>query len=254
VATTASYQATFEGFAGRGLTHDEAALLLRKSVDLALGARAAADAEDAAAGKPPLRRFVAASVGPYGAMLADGSEYRGRYGRTVAQLADFHRERLAVLAETPCDVLACETIPEVEEAAALADLLGVVPGATAWISFSCRDGAHLNSGATIEEGVAAVAGLTGVAAVGVNCTPPEHLAELIARIRAVTTLPIVVYPNSGEGWDAVARRWTGSGPDHVDAAAVRRWRTLGAGVIGGCCRVGPDQIEALAPAMNPAAG
>jgi homocysteine S-methyltransferase len=254
VATTASYQATFEGFAGRGLTHDEAASLLRRSVDLAIAARAAADAEDAAAGAPPVRRFVAASVGPYGAMLADGSEYRGRYGRTVAQLADFHRERLAVLAGTPSDVLACETIPEVEEAAAIAQLLGETPGAAAWISFSCRDGAHLNSGATIEEGVAAVADRPGVVAVGVNCTPAEHLDELIRRIRAATALPIVVYPNSGEGWDAVARRWTGTGQDRVDTAAVHRWRALGAGIIGGCCRVGPDQIAALVPAMNTAGG
>jgi homocysteine S-methyltransferase len=146
-------------------------------------------------------------------------------------------------------VLACETIPEVEEAAAIAELLGETPGAAAWIAFSCRDGGHLNSGAPIEEGVAAVAGRPGVVAVGVNCTPPEHLDELIARIRAATTLPIVVYPNSGEGWDAVARSWAGAGPGRVDAEAVRRWRALGAELIGGCCRVGPDQIEALAPAM-----
>ena len=249
VATTASYQATFEGFAGRGLTHDEAADLLRQSVELAIAARAAADAEDARAGQTQVRRFIAASVGPYGAMLADGSEYRGRYGRTVAQLADFHRERLAILAATSSDVLACETIPEVEEAAAIAALLGETPGAAAWVSFSCRDGAHLNSGATIEEGVAAVDGKPGVVAVGVNCTPPEYLDELIARIRSATALPIVVYPNSGEGWDAVARRWTGTGPGRVDAEAVRRWRSLGAGLIGGCCRVGPDQLAALAPAM-----
>ncbi len=255
VATTASYQATFEGFAGRGLTHDEAAALLRQSVDLAVAARVAADAEDAAAARPPVRRFVArrfvaASVGPYGAMLADGSEYRGRYGRTVAQLRDFHRERLAVLAGTPCDVLACETIPEVEEAAALVSLLGEAPGRAAWISFSCRDEAHINSGATIEEAVAAVAGAPGVAAVGVNCTPPEYLDALIARIRAVTSLPIVVYPNSGEGWDAAARRWTGSGPGRVDVEMVARWRLLGAQLIGGCCRVGPDQLAGLAPAMT----
>jgi homocysteine S-methyltransferase len=254
VATTASYQATFEGFERRGLTHAEAASLLRRSVDLAIAARAAADAEDAAAGAARVRRFVAASVGPYGAMLADGSEYRGRYGRTVAELADFHRERLAVLAGTPCDVLACETIPEVEEAAAIAQLLSETPGAAAWISFSCRDGAHLNSGAPIEEGVAAVADRPGVVAVGVNCTPAEHVDELIRRIRAATALPIVVYPNSGEGWDAAARRWTGTGQGRVDATAVRRWRALGAGIIGGCCRVGPDQIAALGPAMNPAAG
>ena len=249
VATTASYQATFEGFGARGLSHDEAARLMRLSVDLAREAAGLAAAEDAAAGRPAVRRFSAASVGPYGAMLADGSEYRGRYGCTVARLRDFHRERLAVLAGTPCDVLACETIPEVEEATAIADLLRETEGAAAWIAFSCRDGGHLNSGATIEEGVAAVAGQPGVLAVGVNCTPPEHLDELVARISAVTPLPIVVYPNSGEGWDAVARRWTGTGPGRVDAVAAAKWRSLGAQLIGGCCRVGPDQLAGLAPAM-----
>lgn len=249
VATTASYQATFEGFAVRGVDRAGAEVLLRRSVELAAGARAAVAAEDAASGRPPVRRFVAASVGPYGAMLANGSEYRGDYGRTVAQLGDFHRERLAVLASTGADVLAVETIPEVEEAAAVAELLPEIDGAAAWVSFSCRDGAHLSSGAPVEEGVAAVDGRPGVLAVGVNCTAPEHLDELVARIRAVTALPVVVYPNSGEGWDAVARRWTGSGRGRVDAAAARRWCDLGARLVGGCCRVTPDQIAALAPGV-----
>ncbi len=249
VATTASYQATFEGFAARGIDHAGASALLRASVDLAIRARRQVEAEDAAADRPPVRRFVAASVGPYGAMLADGSEYRGNYGRSVAQLRDFHRDRLAVLAATDADVLAVETIPEVEEAAAVAELLPEVAGAAAWVSFSCRDGSRLCSGAPVEEGVAAVDGRPGIVAVGVNCTAPEHLDELVGRIRAVTALPIAVYPNSGEGWDAVARRWTGFGLDRVDAAAARRWRGLGAELVGGCCRVSPDQIAILAPAL-----
>ncbi len=249
VATTASYQATFEGFAGRGIDRATAEELMRRSVELAAQARAQAEAEDAVAGRPSTRRFIAASVGPYGAMLADGSEYRGNYGQTVAGLRDFHRDRLAVLASTPADVLAVETIPEVEEAVAVAELLAEIEGATAWVSFSCRDGGHLNSGAPVEEGVVAVAATPGVVAVGVNCTAPEHIDELVERMRATTMLPIVAYPNSGEGWDAVARRWTGVGLDRVDPIAARRWRGLGAGLIGGCCRVTPDQIAVLAPAL-----
>jgi homocysteine S-methyltransferase len=250
VATTASYQATFEGFARRGIGHEAAADLLRRSVALAAEARARADAEDAAAGRAARARYVAASVGPYGAMLADGSEYRGRYGLSVARLRDFHRGRLEILAATPADVLAVETIPEVDEAAAVASLLGEVPGAAAWVSFSCADGGHLRSGAPVEEGIAAVDGVPGVVAVGVNCTAPEHLDELVGRIRAATALPIVAYPNSGEGWDAVERRWTGHGRDRVDAAAASRWRALGATLIGGCCRVTPDQVAGLVPAMG----
>ena len=243
VATTASYQATFEGFATRGIGHEQAAALLRGAVDLASEARRRALANDAPAVDAPL--FVAASVGPYGAMLADGSEYCGRYGRTVAELRDFHRERLEVLAAAGPDVLAVETVPELEEAEAVAGLLREVEGAAAWISFSCADGGHLRSGVPIEEAVAAVADAPGVLAVGANCTAPEHIDELIDRIRAVTALPIVVYPNSGEGWDASGRRWTGPGTKRVDAAAAARWRGAGAALVGGCCRVTPDQITGL---------
>jgi homocysteine S-methyltransferase len=243
VATTASYQATFEGFAARGIGHGDAARLLRRSVELA--ARARTDALDEGITGP---LFVAASIGPYGASLADGAEYRGGYGRSAGWLADFHRERLAVLAATDADVLGIETIPEVEEAAALASLVAERDGAAAWMSFTCADGSRIRSGAPIEEAVAAVAGSAGIAAVGINCTAPVHVAELIARIRAVTDLPIVVYPNSGEAWDAAGRRWTGHGEpdDRVDGAAAARWVAAGARLVGGCCRVGPEQIASIA--------
>ncbi len=246
VATTASYQATFEGFAVRGIEREAAATLLRRSVDLALAARDRYEDERRTSGLPargPL--FVAASVGPYGAMLADGSEYRGRYGRSVGDLRDFHRARLDVLAGTPADVLAVETIPELEEIEAVADLLAERPDAAGWISMACQDGRRLRSGVTVEEAVRAAAASPGVVAVGVNCTPPVYVEEIVARMRAVTTLPIVVYPNSGEGWDAEARRWTGEPEERVDAAAAARWRAAGATLVGGCCRVTPDQVAAL---------
>jgi S-methylmethionine-dependent homocysteine/selenocysteine methylase len=249
VATTASYQATFEGFATRGLDHAESEVLLRRSVDLAEQAKARALDEGASG---PL--FVAASVGPYGAMLADGSEYRGYEGLGITRLADFHRDRLRVLADTGADVLAVETIPEVDEAVAIAGLLGEVPGTAAWISFSCADGGRIRSGAPIEEAVEAVRDAPGVIAIGVNCTAPEHVDELVARIRATTSLPIAVYPNSGEGWDAVARRWTGDGAGRVDGDAALRWAAAGASLVGGCCRVGPSQIGAMASALGAVPG
>lgn len=246
VATTASYQATFEGFAARGIDRARAAALLRRSVDLAAEARAQHADERSASGLPsadPL--FVAASVGPYGAMLADGSEYRGNYGRTVVELRDFHRPRLEVLGDTPADVLAVETIPELEEIEAVTGLLADRPGVAAWISVSCADGARLRSGVPVEEAAEAAASAPGVVAVGVNCTPPEFVEEIVARMRSVTTLPIMAYPNSGEGWDAAARRWTGATVERVDAAAAARWRAAGASLVGGCCRVTPDQIRGL---------
>jgi homocysteine S-methyltransferase len=244
VATTASYQATFEGFARRGLDRAAVEALLRRSVDLAIRARDRAVA-DGVAGE----LFVAASVGPYGAMLADGSEYRGRYGLTVGQLRDFHRDRLLVLADTPVDVIAAETIPELEEAEAIASLLGERPGTAAWISFSCTVGGRLRSGAPVEEAVDAVKDAPGVVAIGLNCTAPEHVEELVGRIRTRTSLPVVVYPNSGEGWDAVARRWTGPAGERVDGAAARRWRDAGAQLIGGCCRVTPAQVAAMGESL-----
>ena len=249
VATTASYQATFEGFAARGLDKAAAEGLLRRSVELAAEARDRATAEGI-----DEELFIAASVGPYGAMLADGSEYRGYDGRTVAELRDFHRDRLHVLASTGADVLAVETIPETTEAEAVAQLLGELPGTAAWISFTCADGSRLRSGAPIEEGISAVADAPGVVAVGVNCTAPEHVEELIGRIRAATSLPIVVYPNSGEGWDAVERRWTAGAGGRVDGEVAVRWRTSGATLVGGCCRVSPSQIQAMGEAIAAAAG
>jgi S-methylmethionine-dependent homocysteine/selenocysteine methylase len=247
VAITASYQATFEGFAARGLDHDEAVVLLRRSVELAAEARARYRAAQAPADPGPL--LVAASVGPYGAWLADGAEYRGRYGLDRRALRDFHRERLDVLWGAGPDLLACETIPDIVEVRALADLVDET-AAAAWLALSCADGGHLRDGTPVEE-VAAIADAThGFVAVGVNCTAPEHVEELVARIAGVTAKPVVVYPNSGEGWEAGTGRWLpASGPD-VDVATARRWVAAGARLVGGCCRVGPAQVSELAAAFG----
>ena len=254
VATTASYQATFEGFARRGIGREAAAALMRRSVELAADARAGVYGErrDEPASGVRDDLFVAGSIGPYGAMLADGSEYRGRYGLSVAQLRDFHRDRLAVLAGTPADVLAVETIPELDEAVAVVELLGAIEAA-AWVSFSCADGRRLGSGAPIEEAVAAIDGASGVVAIGVNCTAPAHIEELVTRIGTATALPIIAYPNSGEGWNAARKAWTGAPGGRVDAAAARRWLAAGARAIGGCCRVTPDQVRGLAEGLRASA-
>jgi len=254
VATTASYQATFEGFARRGIGREAAAALMRRSVELAADARAGVYGErrDEPASGVRDDLFVAGSIGPYGAMLADGSEYRGRYGLSVAQLRDFHRDRLAVLAGTPADVLAVETIPELDEAVAVVELLGEIEAA-AWVSFSCADGRRLRSGAPIEEAVAAIDGASGVVAIGVNCTAPAHIEELVTRIRTATALPIIAYPNSGEGWNAARKAWTGAPGGRVDAAAARRWLAAGARAIGGCCRVTPEQVRGLAEGLRASA-
>ncbi len=253
VATTASYQATFEGFARRGMTPAEAEATMRLAVTLALQARDQFWAEWQAAPPSPesaawrRRPLVAASVGPYGAMLADGSEYRGHYGLDEDALMAFHRPRLRVLADAGADLLACETIPCLAEARALARLLQELPGTSGWISFSCRDGAHNSQGEPWADCVRALDGFEQVAAIGINCTAPQHIEQLVATARAHTAKPIVVYPNAGEHYDAVRKQWlVVNGCEHAPFAdQALRWAGAGAQLIGGCCRTGPADIAAL---------
>jgi homocysteine S-methyltransferase len=234
VGIAASYQASFAGFAAAGIDRDEAARLMRRSVELAR--RAAVDEP----GDGP--RWVAASVGPYGATLADGSEYRGDYGLNVTQLRTFHRERLAVLADAGADVLAVETIPtvlEVEAVVAELDALGV----PAWISITAT-GLRTRAGEPAADAFAAAANGRTVGAVGVNCTRPGDVSGLLDLAAGVTDLPLVAYPNSGESWDATDRAW--SGPAGFAPVDVATWVRLGARLVGGCCRVTPAQVRTIA--------
>ncbi len=244
VATTASYQASAEGFARAGIGASEAAALLGRSVALARRARARRAAEAAPGEADGL--LVAASLGPYGAMLADGQEYEGAYGRTRAELAAFHRPRVAALAAAGPDLLAVETLPGVLEAEAVADILAEFPSLPAWVSFTCQDGARTREGEPIEAAVRAAAASPQVVAVGVNCTAPEHVAELLRRARTATALPLAAYPNDGRVWDGPARRWIGLGVDGFPAATVQAWQDAGAQLIGGCCGLGPAAIAELA--------
>lgn len=242
---TASYQATVAGFMQRGLTPEAAREMLQRSVQLAVEAR---DTfwRDEANHPGRLRPLVAASIGPYGAFLADGSEYRGDYSLSTAELMDFHRPRLAALLEAGPDLLACETLPSLTEALALARLLTEFPSASAWISFSARDDAHVSHGERLADCAAELNAIPQVVAMGVNCTAPRHIPALIAAARTATRKPIVVYPNSGETYDAARRAWCG--PATVDAFAqeARRWYDAGARLIGGCCRTTPAHIGQIA--------
>ena len=245
IVITASYQATIDGFMRRGLCREKSVALLHRAVWLAREARDAFWEKPVhRMGRP--RPLVAASVGPYGAFLADGSEYRGDYGLSEAQLMDFHRPRIAALLEAGPDLLACETIPCFVEARALARLLTEFPAAWAWISFSARDGAHLCHGETLAECAAWLGACPQVAAVGINCTAPQHLPALIRATCAVTDKPVVVYPNSGEAWQAESRSWQGVSISAAFAAEAERWYVDGARLIGGCCRTRPDHIRAIA--------
>jgi homocysteine S-methyltransferase len=242
VATTATYQASFEAFARRGIARRRAAELMRNAVSLAVAARddMCATAQNSSDGIRPL---VAASIGPYGAMLADGSEYRGHYELDDAALADFHRPRLQVLAEAGADLLACETIPSLREAKVLAGLLREHPALCAWISFSCRDGERNCEGEKIGACVAELSEYPQIVAVGVNCTPPQYITSLLRQMRGRTDKPLLVYPNSGECYQASSKQWSGDRGTIEFGEQARGWYTEGARLIGGCCRTGPHDIR-----------
>jgi homocysteine S-methyltransferase len=236
VLISASYQMSFEGLAREGLNREQTTAALRATID---AARRACER----AARPAI---VAASVGPYGASLGDGSEYHGEYGVSHATLREFHRDRLRVLNESGADMLALETIPSLEEARVLAKLLDENDGLEAWVSFSCRDARHLRDGQPIERAAAMLDGCSRVTAIGVNCTAPQHVSGLMDAIRETSRKRVIVYPNSGEHWDASRRDWSPGSelPDFVDLAAT--WAAKGAWAVGGCCRIGPETIGRLA--------
>ena len=234
VATTASYQASVGGFLDAGLSRAEAESLLRRSVTLALEVR-----DELSTADRPL--LVAASVGPYGAVLADGSEYRGRYGLTAAQLRDFHGPRLELLASAGPDLLAVETIPDLDEAAVLVPLLDEL-GLPAWLSYSCA-GLQTRAGQPLTDACAVAAGSTAVVAVGVNCCAPDDVLPALEVAGPASRKPGVAYPNSGQGWDSGTHTWSGS--TSYDVTLAPRWVAAGASYVGGCCQVGPADIEAL---------
>ncbi|MFF7196578.1 homocysteine S-methyltransferase [Streptomyces sp. NPDC008079] len=235
VLITSSYQATYEGFARRGIGRAEASALLTRSVELA---------RRAGAGRTDVR--VAASVGPYGAMLADGSEYRGRYGLSVRELERFHRPRIETLAAAGPDVLALETVPDTDEAEAMLRAAEGT-GVPVWLSYTV-DGDRTRAGQPLADAFAVAAGRDEVIAVGVNCCAPADADHAVEAAATVTGKPVVVYPNSGEHWDAGLRRWDGAAT--FSPARVTAWERSGARLIGGCCRVGPARISALSKVLG----
>jgi homocysteine S-methyltransferase len=241
VLTTASYQLSTLGLAAVGADPGELADLQARSVALA---REAVAAERSAPGGTAVRARVAASVGPYGAVLADGSEYRGGYGLTVAALRTFHVDRLTSLVAAAPDLLAVETIPSGAELAALAPLLAEA-GLPAWVAVRPgEDGTTTPEGEPLLDALAPVLAVDAVVAVGVNCCDPGTATRALEVLGAATDRALVVYPNLGDRWDAAAGRWR-SGTDRFDAATVARWRRAGARLIGGCCGTGPDHLRRL---------
>ena len=242
IAISASYQVSFTGMSRAGFDAGHTTRALEHSVALAIEARDEADADR--------DLWVAASVGPYGASLADGSEYRGDYGlgdhtSTVRWLREWHRPRLEVLAASGADLLAIETIPSLAEVEALALELAALDS-PAWVSVTSAGGA-LRTGDALAEAWAVLAETPRIVAVGVNCLDPAHVSPALATASGIR-IPLLIYPNSGEHWNAVDRHWHGA--SDFAASQVLEWRDLGARMIGGCCRVGPAEIAAMTAALS----
>lgn len=262
ILVTASYQATVQGFLARGHSQEEAEALLRKSVTIACEVRDqfwADRQQDKGSGVEPgvgySRALVAASIGSYGAFLADGSEYSGDYGpeMSLEKLKTFHRRRLQVLVEAGPDLLAFETIPSKLEAQALVELLEEedvkVPS---WICFNSNDGEHVPSGELFADCASLASKSSKVVAVGTNCTPPRFGLGLIEAARKVTSKPIIIYPNSGESYDGNTKQWVPN-PGISDCgfiSYVDKWREAGASLIGGCCRTSPRTVVGIREAIN----
>lgn len=243
---TSSYQVSKVGISSIDRKNTDLTSLLLKSVELA---SQAIDHYllDKQSKKRPL---IAASIGPFGAHLADGSEYRGNYGISDKELFDFHHQRISVLDKSSADILACETIPSFQEARALAKALKYTTK-KAWISFSCKDGQHLNDGTPIKECAAFLSGHPTIFAIGVNCTHPQYISGLIGEIKsACKDKKIVVYPNYGSKYDANSKTWSGDSTTQFNVDHVKEWLKLGADIIGGCCQVGPNHIKEVASIFN----
>ena len=239
VATTCSYQVTYEGFQAIGLDRDAVDDLLRLSVQLGQLAR-----EDV--GLSPDEAWVAASIGPYGASPGRGTEYDGDYGLSASALRTWHRPRIEVLTDAEPDLLLAETIPSLGEVEALAGLLSEAP-VPALLSVTVADGA-LRSGESLKSMAKLLDGVPNIIGIGVNCSAITDATEALVILHDMTDLPLVAYPNSGEQWDAASRTWHGTAGSFDNY--VTAWRDMGARWIGGCCRVGTDEIRRIAQALS----
>jgi homocysteine S-methyltransferase len=233
----------------RGATEEESIDTIEKAIRLAVKVRDAfwTNPENRVGRIKPL---VAASVGPYGAYLANGAEFTGDYDLDENGLYDFHRRRWELLSSGPADLLACETIPAIGEARALRRLHTESPDVHAWFSFSCRDGIHISDGTPIARCVSELASTPRIVALGINCTAPKHIFSLVKAVRTETEKPIIVYPNSGEVYDAARKCWTGTADPGALAKSSRSWYETGARLLGGCCRTRPEHIRRIRQELN----
>lgn len=246
---TVSYQATIEGYMKQGYSQAQAIDLIKTSALLLLDAR---EEWWQTEGKAAQRLYpiAAASIGPYGAFLADGSEYRGDYTLSKQALYEFHKPRIEILWAQGLDLIAAETIPLLEEALVIAQIVQEL-GAQCWISFSARNESQISNGQAIAECVEALEAFACVAAIGVNCTAPKYIQGLVQAIQSKTQKPIVVYANLGNTYDPDTKTWCRHDTQASSSANisyqdyVRQWVNAGVKIVGGCCGTTPQEIKQI---------
>lgn len=249
-AITASYQATEAGFAKKGFDAARAAELVSLSVELAKKARTKVLAEDASLLKEDL--LVAGAIGPYGAFLADGSEYTGNYHLTRDEFVRFHKLRLESLISAGADLLAIETQPRMDEIEAILSMLAG-RDVVCWVTMTLADEGHLPDGTTLEEAARRLDANPHVEAFGLNCIKRELAEPALARLSSQSAKPLIVYPNSGETYDPATKTWHHPvAGGHDWSHFVPRWQGAGARCIGGCCRTLPRDIVEIAKLLKAA--
>ena len=241
IISTSSYQATIPGFMKLGYSKEDSETFILKSVELAETAINIYLKNHT----PNKRPLIAGSIGPYGAYLADGSEYRGDYKISDVDLRDFHKKRIELFDNSSCDILAFETIPSYQEAKVINELIQHCK-TPSWVSFSCKNGREINDGTSIARAASIFDKNENIFAVGVNCTAPKHISSLITELKSVIgNKNVLVYPNSGEVYDAKSKTWNGTSDPVKFSEICKHWIQLGVNLVGGCCRIGPSHIKHL---------
>ena len=245
--TSSGYQASVEGYIQLGESPENAEAFILKSLELAIKARRLYLEKHS----PTYFIKVAASMGPYGALLADGSEYTGKYHITDKKLASFHKSKIELLRDSAADFFAFETIPSLQEVTVLSNLL-IKSSKPCWVSFSCKNETYLNDGHKIRDAVLLIANHPTIFAIGVNCTAPKFITKIIGTIkRFAPQKKVIVYPNSGEVYDAKSKSWQGVSDPIVFEKMALEWHDNGADIIGGCCRIGPEHISRISNFLEP---
>ncbi|AVK64753.1 homocysteine S-methyltransferase [Lactobacillus sp. CBA3606] len=249
IAITNTYQANVPAFEAAGIPAAQARQLIQSAVQLANQAR-----DDYAEQHADFTGIVAGSIGSYGAYLADGSEYTGHYQLTAQAYQAFHRERLELMMAVGVDTLALETMPNFKEVQALVRLVTTTyPTQPYWVSFSIRDAQTLCDGTSLAKAARWVAAQPNVVAVGVNCTTLENIEPALQTLRAAVTVPLIVYPNSGDEYDPMTKTWQSTTLSHQFSSFVPAWLAAGAQIIGGCCRTTPTDIQTVASLIHESA-